>query len=262
MSSIDEEDESGPRLISGVGILHIALLTATMVLMVGAFVVQDEIALADLRDAFAATGAWAPVVFVAFYVFATLIYLPGPLVPMAGGLLFGVYWGTLYSSIGAVIGAVLSFLIARHLARSWFERTIGPNVRAVKRGVDDEGGWFVLFARLMPIFPYGLLNYGFGLTRIRFLPYTLGTIVGVIPASFVYSYLGEAGMRVAEGNNGIRAFIVVLGLLVGLAFTPRFLARVRVRLREERAHAEHLRHARQADAVTPAARPLPPTTEP
>jgi uncharacterized membrane protein YdjX (TVP38/TMEM64 family) len=228
-------DGSGPQLLSGVGVLRLLLVAVVLAGAIVGVVLQDEVGLAEIRDTFAAAGAWAPLLFIFVYVIATLVYLPGPLITMTGGLLFGVYWGTLYSMVGAVIGGVLAFLIARYLARSWFERKLGPNVRAVKHGVDDEGGWFVLFARLVPVFPYAVLNYGFGLTRIGLLPYTLGSVVGIAPATFAYCYLGETGMRVVEGDdNGVRAALVVIAVLAALIFVPRLIASVRRRMQEEK----------------------------
>jgi uncharacterized membrane protein YdjX (TVP38/TMEM64 family) len=220
--------------VSGLGMLRLLLVLAVLIGVITGIALREGVSLGELRDTFAAAGAWAPLLFIVVYVVATVIYVPGPFVTMTGGLLFGAYWGTLYSVIGAVIGGVLSFLIARHLARHWFEQRLGPSLRAFKHGVDDEGGWFVLFARLMPVFPYAVLNYGFGLTRIGVVPYTVGTLVGIVPATFAYSYLGEAGMRVVEGeNNVVRMTLVVIAVLSALVFVPRLVLRVRRRLREE-----------------------------
>jgi uncharacterized membrane protein YdjX (TVP38/TMEM64 family) len=236
MTAADEQRHARAWL-SGIGVLRIALVALVVAGAITGLALQDEVGIAEVRDAFMSVGVWAPLLYVVVYVVATIVYLPGPLVTMTGGLVFGVWWGTLYALIGAVIGSVCAFLIARYLARAWFEEKLGPKVRAVKRGVDDEGGWFVLFVRLVPILPYAALNYGFGLTRVGLGPYTLGTLVGIVPATFAYSYLGDTGMRLMEGgHNGVRIALGIIAVFAVLVFLPRLYTRVRSRLNEDHEH--------------------------
>lgn len=208
----------------------LALLVVAGAAVAGALI-QDEIDLTDLRDGFAAAGVWAPLVFVMVYIGATILALPGPVLTLTGGMLFGLGWGFALALFGSVAGGVVSFLICRYVARDWFERRLGPRLESVKQGVDDEGWRFVLFARLTPVVPYSVLNYGFGLTRIGLVPYTFASLFGMAPAVFIYAYLGDVGGRVLEGGHDpLQAVLLALGLLAALIFLPRFIRRVRSRL--------------------------------
>jgi uncharacterized membrane protein YdjX (TVP38/TMEM64 family) len=212
------------------GLLGLVLAGAALGL-----ILQSELRIVDVRDGFAAAGVWAPLLFICVYVLATLVSLPGPVLTITGGMLFGIGWGTTYSLTGALIGGVIAFLIARYLARDWFEARLGPRLQPVKHGVDDEGWRFVLLARLMPVVPYAALNYGFGLTRIKTMPYALASLVGMAPATFVYTYLGEVGVRLAEGGHtGLRSVLFAIGLVALLLLAPRLIRRVQMHRERQR----------------------------
>jgi uncharacterized membrane protein YdjX (TVP38/TMEM64 family) len=202
----------------------------------------------DLLDADALTawvndaGAAGPVLFIGLYAIATVLFLPGMVMTLAGGALFGPVWGTLYNLLGATLGAGLAFLVARHLAwqkskkgvRSLFhqrKRDLTPFLPFFARlmqAVEAEGWRFVAFTRLVPLFPFNLLNYALGLTRIGFLPYLLATLVFMLPGALAYTYLGFAGREaMAGGDDLIQKGLIALALLAAVAFLPRLVARLR-----------------------------------
>ena len=109
-------------------------------------------------------GAAGPLVFMAVYALATVLFLPGSLLTLVGGALFGPVWGTIYNLTGATLGAALAFLIARYLAAGWVQARAGGLLGRLVRGVAAEGWRFVAFTRLVPLFPFNLLNYALGLT--------------------------------------------------------------------------------------------------
>lgn len=178
----------------------------------------------QLRD----LGPWAPLLFVAMYAVATVLFLPGSILTVAGGALFGPVWGTCYSLAGATLGAVLAFLVARYLASDWIARKAGGRVKELVQGVEAEGWRFVAFVRLVPLFPFNLLNYALGLTRIRLRDYTVASSVCMLPGAIAFAYLGYAGREAAAGSEGsIRKGLVALGLLALIVFLPRLVRRLR-----------------------------------
>lgn len=175
-------------------------------------------------------GLLAPLLFVALYALATVALVPGTAFTLAGGALFGPFWGTLYSLTGATLGAVGAFLLARRLGAerlaAWLERRAGSRLEQLLRGVEREGWRFVAFARLVPLFPFNLLNYAFGLTRIPLLPYALASFVFMAPGAAVYTYLGHVGREALAGREGVaRQALLALGLLAAVAYLPRLLRR-------------------------------------
>src|SRR4030065_574344 len=115
----------------------------------------------------------APLLFMGIYAISTVLFLPGSVLTIAGGVLFGPVWGTFYSLTGATIGATIAFLTARYLASDLILRKTGGRLRRLINGVEAEGRRFVAFVRLVPLFPFNLLNYALGLTRIRLLHYVV-----------------------------------------------------------------------------------------
>jgi uncharacterized membrane protein YdjX (TVP38/TMEM64 family)/rhodanese-related sulfurtransferase len=175
-----------------------------------------------------AAGPVGPLVFIGLYAIATVLFLPGSLLTLAGGALFGPLWGTLWNLTGATLGAVLAFLVARYLAGDWVQARAGGLLKRLMRGVEAEGWRFVAFTRLVPVFPFNLLNYALGLTRIPFLPYLLATAIGMLPGAIAYTWLGYAGREAAGGGEGlIQKGLIALALLAALAFLPRLVARLR-----------------------------------
>ena len=163
----------------------------------------------------AAQGLWAPLLFMALYAIGAVLFLPGSALTLAGGALFGPWFGTLYSLTGATVGATLAFLVARHLAADWVRARTGPRMEQLVGGVEQEGWRFVAFTRLVPLFPFNLLNYALGLTRIPLWHYVLATWICMLPGAFAYTWLGHVGREAIAGGEGV----IQKGLLA-LACSP------------------------------------------
>jgi uncharacterized membrane protein YdjX (TVP38/TMEM64 family) len=147
-------------------------------------------------------GPMAWLAFMVIYALATVLFLPGSVLTLAGGSLFGPVLGTFVNLTGATLGATLAFLLSRYLASDWVEQKAGGRLKQLKDGVEGEGWRFVAFVRLVPLFPFNLLNYALGLTRIRLLHYLVATYVCMLPGAFAYTCLGYAGRETVAGGEG------------------------------------------------------------
>ncbi len=173
-------------------------------------------------------GIWAPILFAGIYAVATVLVLPGSVLTIAAGALFGPVWGTLYSLTGATVGATIAFLIARYLASDWVASRAGGRLKRLINGVEAEGWRFVAFTRLVPLFPFNFLNYALGLTRIRLSHYVLASVVCMLPGGLAYAYLGYVGRQAAAGDEAlIQKGLVAVGLLATVAFLPKIVRRLR-----------------------------------
>lgn len=173
-------------------------------------------------------GGWAPIIFVIFYGLATVLLVPGAAFSLAGGALFGPLWGTIWNLAGATLGASLAFLTARYLASDWVSKKSGERLRRIMHGVEEEGWRFVAFVRLVPLFPFNLLNYVLGLTPIGFATYVLTSAVCMIPGAFAYTWLGFAGRQaVTGGQNIVRDVLIAIGVIAAVALLPRLVRRLR-----------------------------------
>ncbi len=173
-------------------------------------------------------GPLAWLAFMALYAVATVLFLPGSVLTLAGGSLFGPVLGTFVNLTGATLGAVLAFLLSRYLASDWMEQKTGGRLKQLKEGVEAEGWRFVAFVRLVPLFPFNLLNYALGLTRIRFLHYLVATYICMLPGALAYTYLGYVGREAVAGGEGlIQKGLLALALLAVVAFVPRLISRFR-----------------------------------
>jgi len=205
------------------------LLGLTLLAAVAAAVTfRDRFDAAALENWVNSAGTAGPLLFMAIYALVTVLFLPGSVITLVGGALFGPVWGTLWNLTGATIGASLAFLIARYLGADWVARRAGPRIKRLDEGVTAEGWRFVAFVRLVPLFPFNLLNYALGLTRIPFLAYVLATWVFMLPGAIAYTWLGYAGRDALAGGEGmIRNISIALALLAAVAFLPRLVRRMR-----------------------------------
>ena len=168
-------------------------------------------------------GAWGPVAFIGLYAVAAVAFVPGALLTLAAGGIFGLGLGVVVVLAGATLGASLAFLIARYLARGPVERALRGNARftAIDRAVGQDGRRITFLLRLSPVFPFSLLNYALGLTQVRFVDYLLASL-GMIPGTVLYVYSGSlvgqvAGAAVGAAPPHGAAYYLVLAL--GLAAT-------------------------------------------
>jgi uncharacterized membrane protein YdjX (TVP38/TMEM64 family) len=163
------------------------------------------------------------VVFVIFYVAACVLFIPGSLLTLGAGVLFGVAEGSVLVSIASTAGATCAFLIGRYFARDWIASKLAarPAFRPIDEAVAREGWKIVGLTRLSPVFPFNLLNYAFGLTRVRLRDYVLASWVGMMPGTVLYVYVGSlAGSLASVGQGGrVRTPAEWALYLVGLAAT-------------------------------------------
>ncbi len=175
-----------------------------------------------LRDWINGFGAIAPIVFIAIYTLAVVAFLPATPLTLAAGLVFGAVWGTLWTWIGATLGATLAFLVGRYAARglvdSWKENN--ERVKRLDEGVEKHGWRMLLITRLVPVFPFNLQNYVYGLTNIGLLTYVLLTAVCIVPGVIVLTFAGGS-LAAAQENLfwtflylGIAAVFFVLVSLI------------------------------------------------
>ena len=180
-------------------------------------------------------GPWGPVLFVLLYVLATVLFVPGSILTLGAGVLFGVVRGSLLVSVAATLGATAAFLTGRYFAREWVSEKIQGNSQfeAIDRAVAEEGWKIVGLTRLAPVFPFNLLNYAFGLTRVSLKAYVLASWIGMIPVTVLYVYVGSLVGDLATLGTGQRSrtpaewiFLVLgLGIAGGVTFYITRIAR-------------------------------------
>ena len=207
---------------------RILLLVALVTGVILAVTYREHFDAAGIKHWVDAAGFAGPIVFVLIYAMATVLFLPGSVLTLAGGALFGPVLGTFLNLTGATIGATIAFVIARHLASDWVEQKTGGRLKQLKEGVESEGWRFVMFVRLVPLFPFNLLNYALGLTRIKLSHYVIASYVFMFPGGLAYTYLGYAGREAIAGGEGtIQKGLLALSLLAMVAFIPRLVKRLR-----------------------------------
>ena len=187
-----------PRLLPR---LDLALLLA----MATAWAISHRQGLdvAAIEAAVGDMGAWAPLAYISLFALAAVLFVPGSILSLAGGGLFGPVWGTAYALLGATVGATLAFLAARYLASDWVVATAGGRLKQLAEGVEAEGWRFIAFVRLVALFPFNLVNYALGLTRVRLLDYSLASLVSMAPGAIAYTYLGCAGREAVAGGDAL-----------------------------------------------------------
>jgi len=195
--------------------------------MTAAIVWRDHLSVGTLIVWVGQLGWVAPLVFIACYGVSSVFVIPGLLFTLSGGVLFGPLYGTFYSLAGATLGATLAFLCARYLAYDWVVQKESPHVRRMVAGVEAEGWRFVAFTRLIPVFPFNLLNYALGLTRIRLSHYVITSFIFMAPSSAAYTYLGYAGREAAGGGEDVaKKVLLALAVIATIAFASRIWVRI------------------------------------
>lgn len=174
-------------------------------------------------------GTIGAIAFIFLYIIATVIFLPGSILTLGAGVIFGIVLGSIYVFIGATLGATLAFLIGRYLARNWIAQKIEGNqqFKAIDQAVGKQGLKIVFLTRLSPIFPFNLLNYAYGLTKVTLIDYMIAS-VGMIPGTIMYVYIGSLVGNLAmigsqiptlEVNPLAQWTIRIIGLIATLTVT-------------------------------------------
>ncbi|OGQ07118.1 MAG: hypothetical protein A3G32_08960 [Deltaproteobacteria bacterium RIFCSPLOWO2_12_FULL_40_28] len=171
-------------------------------------------------------GVLAPLVFGLIYIAATVFALPGSVLTIGGGLLFGAWWGTLINWLSASIGAIISFLLARYLGRDAVTKILKGKgtLHGLDEKIGNNGFYSVLILRLVPLFPFNGLNFGLGLTKVSFRDYLLATLLGMLPGTFVYTSLGSAGRHLSFADPSTWLQVQVWGpflLVILLSLLPK-----------------------------------------
>lgn len=216
-AAITRERTFNPQPAAKGGLLKLALTLLALAGLVAAVHLSGAAAYLEperLRGLIAGHGVLAPAIYMLIYTLAPALFLPGLPITLAGGVLFGPLWGVVYTIIGSTAGACLAFLVARHGARGSIERRLkSPRWRQLDAQVERHGWKVVLFTRLMPLFPFNLLNYALGLTKVRFSHYALATFLGMLPACIAFVVFSSSLLDLLLGRVSPG---LVLGLLLVL----------------------------------------------
>lgn len=172
------------------------------------------------------------------YAFGTILFLPGSLLTMAAGFLYGPFWGSVIASPASVLGATGAFLLGRTTARGWIRRRMdsNPRFKVLQDGIAKDGFKMLVLIRLSPVFPFNLVNYAFGLTKIRLRDFVFGSWLAMLPSTVLYVYLGSLVPRAASLSSGAHAssggktleqvfFWVGLGATAAVAYLATRIAR-------------------------------------
>lgn len=232
MADVNGNANRGGRAYAKLALFALVILSGLLLARLtplGALLTQEGIgrAIAELRG-----SVWAPVLFISLYAGATAMAIPGTILTLAGGALFGFFWGTVFNTIAANIGANMAFVVARFLGREGVARLGGRRLERLGEATREHGFQGLFLLRLVPLVPFNALNFGSGLTALRWRTYALATVIGIFPGTVVYTMFADAllqGSREASREALIRV-LVSGALLVFLSFLPKIMKRLNLKL--------------------------------
>ncbi|WP_019507434.1 TVP38/TMEM64 family protein [Pleurocapsa sp. PCC 7319] len=216
------------------------ILSATSNIILGLSHYNLQAALHRILQGIQDLGWIGIIAFILLYIIATVALIPGSILTLGAGVVFGVVWGSIYVLVGAIIGETCAFLLGRYIARDWISRKIAGNkvFDALNQALNRDGLKIILLTRLSPIFPFSLLNYAFGVTGISLRDYFLGSI-GMIPMTVTYVYFGSLAEDLANidkatnlANPELQWLIKIVSFLATLAATV-YITRISRKALEE-----------------------------
>ena len=222
--------DKGRRRPFGLHRIAILLALVAAVFLVFRFtpLSPSDITPSSIKELILSLGFWGPIVFIAIYASrAVILVIPVGVMSLAGGLAYGKWWGTALIMVGAVLGSCLAFLVARHLGRRFIEQFAWLHkgrIGSFDEGSEAHGLRIILTARLIPLFQYDAVNYGAGLSKMRFRDYALGSAIGMLPGGFINATLGSSLTNVASAQ-----FVVALLAFTLLALAPTIYRAVKRR---------------------------------
>lgn len=183
--------------------------------------------LSTLLQGIDSLGFWGILIFIGVYILATVFFLPGSILTLGAGAIFGLMGGSVLVSLASTLGATVAFLIGRYLARGWVRKQIEkrPNFKAIDNAVAQEGWKIVGLTRLSPIFPFVFLNYAFGVTQVSLKDYILASWLGMMPGTILYVYIGSLTKNLAtlgtgnEPANTVQWLIRIIGFMATVGVT-------------------------------------------
>lgn len=216
ISAVDAPKKSG-------GLLKLAAAGAIIGVLIVLGVQLDAGArLKEALDWIGGMGPAGPAIFILLYIVACVLFLPGSVLTLGAGAIWGLAWGTVYVSVGSTLGATAAFLVGRYFMRDWVSKKVetNPKFRAIDEAVAGEGWKIVGLTRLSPAFPFSLLNYAYGLTKVSLPQYVIASWIGMIPGTIMYVYIGAAAGDAAKGGNTPGQWALkIVGLLATVAVT-------------------------------------------
>ncbi len=225
-----------PRRRLRIAVLLVLLLIVAAAVML--FPIRDwaRVVLDWIRDC----GTLGPLIMIALYVPAALFLVPASWLNVAAGFFFGPWIGTIVASVGGALGAGIAFILGRTIARELVESQVKsrPAMQALGAAVGQQGFKIVMLTRLSPVLPYGVLNYLFSVSQVKFRDFLIATWLGMLPVSLMYAYLGSAAQDVMDvypdddSSNGLTQALFVLGLLATIMVTVMVTRLARRALRE------------------------------
>jgi uncharacterized membrane protein YdjX (TVP38/TMEM64 family) len=227
----DAVQQTGSNKKSGTGkILLLAAFVVGAIVLVRFTPLRDYLTAKALGDFLEAVGFWAPLVFMVVYAVGVCLFLPGTLLTGLGAAIFGPYWGFVYVWIGAMAGASGGFWIGRTLGREFAASLIGDKLKKYDDAIERNGFATVLYLRLV-YFPFTPMNFGMGLTKVRFWDYFAGTGLGILVGTFIFTFfIGTVKEVWVSGNWGeLISFKVFfsLGLFVFSFFIPKIIKKIK-----------------------------------
>ena len=203
------EKKKNTSRVVGIGLALLTIVVVAQITGLTGYVSLDS--LSRLRDWINGFGAVAPIVFIIVYVIAVVTFLPATPLTLLAGLVFGAVWGTVWAWIGATLGATLAFLVGRYAARGLVESWAANNerIKQLDEGVEKHGWRMLLITRLVPVFPFSLQNYAYGITKVGLGTYVLLTAVCIVPGVIAYTF---AGGSLAAASEDLTKTFIYLGI--------------------------------------------------
>lgn len=229
----------------------ILIAAITLVLLSRMFPVIET--LATFQQTIMRWGAWSAICYPLLYACCNVLLLPGGVLSIGAGFFFGLWWGFLIALVGNVAGAAIAFFISRWIGRHWLRRKLLKNrtMVAIEPAVEREGWKIILLSQLHPLFPTSLLNYLYGLTKIRFRTCMVWVAIGQAPGLFLYSYLGtlgQLGLNLARGKTHPRMieYLIWLGGFASAALVLVLLGRIALKVLQEAERSATRERAKKA----------------
>ncbi|MEM6252257.1 MAG: TVP38/TMEM64 family protein [Cyanobacteria bacterium P01_D01_bin.156] len=170
-----------------------------------------------LRATLDRAGIWGPIIYIVIYTVATILVLPSTVLNLAGGALFGPWWGSLWTTIGALVAAVVAFGFTRTIGRELVAKRLAGYWQTIDAEICNGGLVYMLSIRLLPVIPYGLVNFAAGLTSISWKDYVVGTALGTLPGVLPFVLLGSSGLTLSQTGDLVPLVVALtlIGMLVG-----------------------------------------------